>query len=124
VLGTLSFNNNSFTVNGTAGFTTKNLNHTVATTSKTLTLLQTNTYNIDGGTLTLQGVSASIRAGIVSSSASLRVPLNLINGATSNINWATATRINSSGGNPVISLNTVRTSTLNWGDTGGFFFFF
>lgn len=124
VNGTLSFNNQSLTVNGTAGFTAKNLNYTVTGSSKTLNLLQANTYNIDNGTLTLQGVSAAIRAIITSSSGTLRVPLNLINGSGSNINWCTATRIDSSGGNTVISTNTVKTQTINWGEAGNFFFFF
>jgi hypothetical protein len=72
----------------------------------------------------MAGTSAVIKPVIQSSDATNKVVLNLLEAARSNINWATAARIDSSGGNPVICLNTVKSSTINWGDTSGFFFFF
>lgn len=122
ILGTLNIPTTS-TFSGSYGFNTKNLNLTINTVTRTLSLSKDAVYNINSGVLTMSGVSTSIRSAITSNDSSIKTTLNLINGATSNINFASATRIDSSGGNPVMSLNTVKNATINWGESNFFAFF-
>jgi hypothetical protein len=115
----------SFTLSGTAGFDVTNLSITKTTVAAlNVTLTYGNTYIIRGGTLTMAGTSAVIKPVIQSSDATNKVELNLLEAAACRINWATAVRIDSGAGNPIISTNSVRVSTINWGEPNGFFFFF
>jgi hypothetical protein len=115
----------SFTLSGTSGFDVTNLSITKTTTAAlNVTLTYGNTYIVRGGTLTMAGTSAVIKPVIQSSDATNKVVLNLLEAAACRINWATAARIDSGAGNPIISTNSVRASTINWGESSGFFFFF
>jgi hypothetical protein len=72
----------------------------------------------------MTGLNAALKPYVISSDAANRVALNLLEGATSTINWASGIRIDSSEGNTVLSTNTILSSTINWGYPGAFFAFF
>lgn len=112
---TLTFSASNTTYGGAAGFTVGTLTGT-ADAARSITFTQTNTYTVTSA-FTLQG-SAGKAWTLISSSGSLKVPF-VFSGATQNVAWVNATRLDSSSGNLIHSLNGVITNSLNWDTPGG-----
>lgn len=115
---TLSLSSTSaLTFAGAFGFTVGTFSApTISTASKSLTFTQGNTYTVTTA-LNVSG-SASFQWTFVSSSATLLTAFVLQSPATQSVAWVNATRIDSSAGLMIHSLNGVLTNTLNWDNPG------
>ena len=101
---------NSISFGGSFGFYTNNLNYTIA--GGTLTLGAGNFYYVRQSLFT-RGTLAS-RALFTSSSVSLISYFTLVDSATQDVGFTSATRINSSLGQTIYTRKGVLTTTTNW----------
>jgi hypothetical protein len=101
---------NSLSFGGSFGFYTNNLNYTIA--GGTLTLGAGNFYYVRQSLFT-RGTLAS-RALFTSSSVSLISYFTLVDSATQDVGFTSATRINSSLGQTIYTRKGVLTTTTNW----------
>ncbi len=109
VTGTLTDSQTS-TFAGTAGFTCATF--TSIGVGKTITLTTGNTYTITTA-ITVTGTAASPNI-IASSSGSVQAILILNYGATQDIDYCSATRIDSSAGQPIYTFKGILTTATNW----------
>jgi hypothetical protein len=114
--GSIGISIGNVTFSGTSGFTTGSLS--VTTPGRIITLVSGITYNVTNN-LNLIGTNASK---ITLTSGTPRAIFTLPYGATQNVKDTSATNIDSSLGQTILSSAGVLTNTLNWSIGSGNFF--
>ena len=117
VTGTLTLPTLAITFDGTAGFTVGTLTHSTATATRIFTFEEGVTYTITSAITAAMPANSVWRYTYTSAHAATKAIITLDYGATQDIANMDPTRIDSSLGQCIFSLDGVITTSFNWSNT-------
>lgn len=115
LLGILTFPNAAMTFLGVYTITAPNITTAAITSARIYTFEEGQTWNISTS-LKLYGAGAGFKILLTSTTPTGYVTFNLYQGATQDVEFCAATRIDSSLGQTIWSYRTTLTDTLNWNE--------